>query len=531
MTIQEDDAAANRTADPTAPHSRSGAQGRAGLAARLRAWPLAAKLPAFAALLTFVVALVTTQVALSLAERREDRVYAQAASIVLDGVRGSVKPYLADGPGAVEGALARKLTYQEGVRVAALQAIWRNGAGDRLAASVVDPGIPADLARFADRQFLFEAPESGAWRVDGDRGLAVQPAAGPGSAAVRAVIDLAPVNAQRRAARWVFVGIDIALAAFGALIAFLYVRAVLAPVHTLTSRLTANPADAPEDAGPLQPATTEIGKLQRVLADRVAFERERSAALQELARQERTESLAAMAASLAHEVRNPLAGLLNGVSTLRRYGDDPAVREQTLELIDRGLRSIERVASAALSTYRPPDPGRGFTDQDLADLVVLVAPEARQRGVRLIQEGTLARTVATDANALRQVLLNLLLNAVRASPQGAQVRLRVRDTGREASFLVADSGDGLPDAIRAFLQGEDDGGMPKGRGLGLWTVRRLVDEIGGRLSAASRPNGGTTVTVTVANADANANADADANADDVDGADGTTARRGEGGGS
>ena len=504
MTTEPDSAVAGRIAEPNAPRDRRTAHRAGGLAARLRAWPLAAKLPALVALLTFVVALVTTQVALSLAERREDRVYAQAAGIVVDGVRGAVKPYLGDGVAVVERALARKLTYQEGVRVAALQAVWRDGQGNRKSASVVDPRVPGQLAGFARQQFPQEPPSRGAWHIDGDLGLAVQPAAGPGSAAVRAVIDLSPVNAERRADRWLFVGIDIALAAFGALIAFLYVRAVLAPVHALTGRLAADaPAEgeAPEAAGPLQPATTEIGKLQRVLADRVAFERERSAALQELAQRERTESLAAIAASLAHEVRNPLAGLLNGVSTLRRYGNDPQVREQTLDLIDRGLRSIERVATAALSTYRPPDPGRGFTEQDLDDLVTLVAPQARQRGVGLARKGTLERTIAADANAVRQVLLNLLLNAVRASPSGAQVRLNVRDLGGAASFQVVDAGDGLPEAIRAFLQGKADRGMPNGQGLGLWTVRRLVDEVGGRLSAASRPGGGTTVTVTIVDAE------------------------------
>jgi signal transduction histidine kinase len=500
MTSQNDSAVADPPHGPSAPRSLRPKGWVAGVAARLDAWPLAVKLPAFVALLTFVVALVTTQVALSLAERREDQVYAQAAGIVVDGVRGSVKPYLGDGVAAVEQALARKLTYQQGVRVAALQALWQDAAGRRYAASVVDPRARDALSAYAARQFRAADPTGATWRTQDDRGLAVQPAAGPGSAAVRAVLDLAPLHAERRADRWLFIWIDIALAAFGALIAFLYVRAVLAPVHALTGRLTADGQGVDTEIGPLQPATTEVGKLQRVLADRVAFERERSAALQELARRERAESLAAIAASLAHEVRNPLAGLLNGVSTLRRFGDNPEVRAQTLDLIDRGLHSIERVATAALSTYRPPDPGRGFTDRDLADLVVLVAPEARRRGVRLSQEGELTRIVAVDANALRQVLLNLLLNAVRASPEGASVGLRVRDLATAASFQVADAGSGLPEAIRAFLQGEDDGRMPRGQGLGLWTVRRLVDEIGGRLSAASRPGGGTTVTVTVQDA-------------------------------
>jgi signal transduction histidine kinase len=466
-------------------------------AARLHGLPLAAKLPAFVALLTFAVALATTQVALSLSEQREDLIHSQAAGMVLDGVRGSVEPYLDGGVAAVERALARKLKAREGVRIAALQVTWRDASGTQFAASVVESRAGSDLSALAARAFVSDRPEQVSWQARGDVAIAVQPAAVSGGPGVRAVLDLTPLNAQRRADRWLFVAINIALAAVGALIAFLYVRRVLTPVYELTERLSAEKITEAPDHLAQQPMTTEVGQLQRVLAHRLEMERERNAAYQELAERERAESLAAIAASLAHEVRNPLAGLLNGVSTLRRFGDDTNVRAQTVDLIERGLRSLERVTTAALSTYRPPDEQRGFTNQDLADLIVLVAPEGRRRGVELAREGELTRPLVTDANALRQVLLNLLLNAVRATPDGGWVRLRVRDFATAVSFQVIDTGNGLPEAIRAFLRGEDDGRLRRGQGLGLWTARRLVDEIGGRLSAASRPGGGTSVTVTI----------------------------------
>ncbi len=497
MTSHEDSTARHRKQDWPARHSLRPTAWIPGFAARLNGLPLAAKLPALVALLTFIVALATTQVALSLAERRENLIYAQAAGIVLDGVRGSVKPYLDNGVAAVERALARKLNYQEGVRVAALQATWQDDLGTRYSASVIDPRAENGLSAFAAREFVVDAPEQTSWQAHGDLAIAVQPAAAPDSPGVRAVLDLAPLNAQRRADRWLFVAIDIALAALGALIAFVYVHRVLTPVHQLTERLSADTTPEAPYGSVLQPSTTEVGQLQRVLAYRLEIERERNAAYQELAERERAESLAAIAASLAHEVRNPLAGLLNGVSTLRRFGDDANVRAQTVDLIERGLRSLERVTTAALSTYRPPDEQRGFTNQDLADLVVLAAPEGRRRGVALAREGELTRPLVTDANALRQVLLNLLLNAVRATPGGGRVCLQVQDFATVVSFQVIDTGSGLPEAIRAFLQGQDDGRLPRGQGLGLWTVRRLVDEIGGRLSAASRPGGGTSVTITI----------------------------------
>ncbi|MFO7073787.1 hypothetical protein P3E18_26480, partial [Pseudomonas aeruginosa] len=75
---------------------------------------------------------------------------------------------------------------------------------------------------------------------------------------------------------------------------------------------------------------SELASLESALTIREEDEAARSKALEELAQAERDAHLARVAAVIAHEVRNPLAGMLSGVSTIRRFGDDPDVREETL---------------------------------------------------------------------------------------------------------------------------------------------------------------------------------------------------------
>ncbi len=204
--------------------------------------------------------------------------------------------------------------------------------------------------------------------------------------------------------------------------------------------------------------------------------------------------LAKLAAGLAHEVRNPLAGLLNAVSTLRRFGDDPVVRRETLDLVERGLRSIGRVADAMLATYRPVAGRMRFTREDLGDLQLLVAPEARRRHVALDWRIAAMRPIAVDAEALRQVLLNLLLNACKASGDNGRVALIVTQGVRETLFAIEDSGPGMPDSILAFLvEGAKTAPITGHKGLGLWMVVRLLEDLDGRIKVESRAGEGTRV--------------------------------------
>ncbi len=279
-------------------------------------------------------------------------------------------------------------------------------------------------------------------------------------------------------------------------------------MHSSPSRvpaaLSSSPAGSSSRTRQPEAARRQRGarlRLREAVAARAVAEEARSQALADLGEKERDALLAKLAAGLAHEVRNPLAGLLNAVSTLRRFGDRPDVREQTVDLIERGLLSLERAADAMLSTYRPA-PGRmRFSSEDLLDIQLLVAPEARRRRLALDWDIEAMQPIAANADALRQVLLNLLLNACKASPENGRIGLSVAQDERETTFTIADSGEGMPADVLAFVsdarttRAATGAGEDRGKGLGLWMVTRLLDNLGGQMRVESRTCEGTRVIV------------------------------------
>jgi len=462
----------------------------------VRRWPLTLTLPLGASLAMFLVALATTQIALLLQEDREIRALESKAAIFLDAIADGVALSLADGPDAARALLGGKLRVREALADEGLGLRWIDGAGTL---HVLTPG-DGDDREIADLVTLLRAEPPGALRFtiarDGSRALAGRHySLEEGSLLVAAALDTAEIHEARALMERTALIATFILAGIAALLTYLFTRRALAPLPAIAREL----ADEYDPAGQRAIAVSaEIGPLTQALAARREAEDARSAALVSTGEKERNALLAKLAAGLAHEVRNPLAGLLNAVSTLRRFGEDEAVRRETLDLIERGLRSISRVADTMLATYRPASGRMRFTREDLDDLQTLVGPEARRRQLSLDWRIDAMQPIAIDAEALRQILLNLLINACKVSVEAGRVGLTVTQSAHETLFEIEDTGKGMPDAIVAFLRdGARKAAMAEHKGLGLWMVMRLLEDLGGRVKVRSLSGEGTRVTVRI----------------------------------
>ncbi len=213
-------------------------------------------------------------------------------------------------------------------------------------------------------------------------------------------------------------------------------------------------------------------------------------------RMERLAALGSFSTGVAHEVRNPLATLKTTVQALERVERDP----QRLALLSAMGAEIDRMARTvgeilAFGRPRPPRRARVAVWEVAERLRSVVATEARERQVELALEGERAALALVDPDHLQQILLNLVLNALQATPPGGEVRLGIRREGDQVAVTVQDTGPGIPaeelrEVFEPFFTTR-----PSGTGLGLPISRQLAELNGGSLALASAPGRGTTATL------------------------------------
>jgi signal transduction histidine kinase len=202
---------------------------------------------------------------------------------------------------------------------------------------------------------------------------------------------------------------------------------------------------------------------------------------------------------MAHEVNNPLGGMLNLVDTLRKHGQDAQVRQRALDLLERGLTGIRNVVRATLTSYKQESPSARLARGDLDDLQFLIQHEIARRQAVLRWTNALPDEIPIDGAAARQIALNLLLNACTASPPGGTVEMEARADERGVTLIVRDQGAGLPENVRDFYRRPALAGLPPrdNIGLGVWTVCQLASRLGGRIEAKNNDPAGTEILVTL----------------------------------
>ncbi len=249
----------------------------------------------------------------------------------------------------------------------------------------------------------------------------------------------------------------------------------------------------------------EIGDLGRHFNEMVRQLRESRDEIERLhrtqiSRAEHLATLGEMAAGLAHEIRNPLAGIAGVMEIVGRDlpADSPAL--EVLGEVRHEVVHINKIVSELLEIARPKPPAyRPGNIVAVAEHAALFARDhASARNVRMeVVKTAPVPELEFDNGQIHQVLLNLLLNAVQACSDGGSVRVEFASDERSVSVSVVDTGKGIPPAVlpnifRPFFTTKGDG-----TGLGLSLARRIVEDHGGRLEAASELGKGSRFTLTL----------------------------------
>jgi signal transduction histidine kinase len=443
---------------------------------------------------------------LEAAARRELTLVATAVrSTVEYAVRDRQEPDVADTLEELELRDPAMDIFVFGQEQAVLASSW--GSSENLSAA-------RDLAR------KFQAQETlRIEAIDPDRLAAIAPIRVRESTVGRLVV-VRPLDAlsadiagERKAAIAAIGGLIAVLCIVIALVVHLRVHQPMKPVMAAVRRISAGDLSARSNLD----GKDEVSELAReidTMAGALQSARERFA--REAARREQMESdiqrvnklaiLGELAASLAHEIGSPLQVLNGRARTLAKQQNLPPDARRSAEIIVEQTDRVTQIVDRLLGVARRNAPR--LDDIDLRDplnlVTELLASQARRMGVRLDVDIQDLPRVRADAAQVQQVLLNLLQNALRASPPGGTVRVALlrssfpspRDGAGQpsAAILVQDHGPGIPEDLHTaifepfFTRWDDERDRP-GVGLGLSVVKSIVTEHGGAVIVATPESG------------------------------------------
>jgi two-component system, NtrC family, sensor histidine kinase HydH len=242
-------------------------------------------------------------------------------------------------------------------------------------------------------------------------------------------------------------------------------------------------------------------ELQAALHELDRVHRELQAGIEQLRRADRLSAVGQLAASLAHEIRNPLASIQGAVSVLDQSGSSDETCRELRAIIWKECGRLQRLLTGMLDFARPHPVEYGIVDvtQKLDQVINLVVHAAAKSRIELRSDVPPdISPLECDPEQLMQVILNLTLNAIQAMPDGGQIALSARQQGSEMIFHVRDQGVGIDAEHLDRIFDPFFTTKSNGTGLGLAVAHRIVSQLGGRIEVqANKPHKGMTFSVTL----------------------------------
>lgn len=248
------------------------------------------------------------------------------------------------------------------------------------------------------------------------------------------------------------------------------VRALASRIHDLRQSDSAPSTPLPGSEDP------ELSRIARALEALQTAWRERRQAEQRALSSERLAAVGRIAGAVAHEINNPLAGLFTAVQTLRLHGGDARAREHALDIVEHGLQQIRTTVAALLPQARVEE--RALRSGDFDEVLTLANAVYTRGSVQMTVHRDCEVALHAPAAPVRQAMLNMLLNAMKAAGPGGIVEVAIRADAQRIWICVSNTGSPLDHAVfLATTRQQDLRGDP--RGFGLWVCAQIANRYEG----------------------------------------------------
>jgi two-component system NtrC family sensor kinase len=300
--------------------------------------------------------------------------------------------------------------------------------------------------------------------------------------------------------------VAVILMLFNSALTALYVETLIRPILTL-NEIMKYAGRGVLSVRSVERRGDEVGELSDAfnrMMDELEDAREREKVQRaQLAHTEKMVAVGTLAAGVAHEVNNPLSGVLACLENLGEHPDDTEMRDRYLGLARDGLKRIERTVANLLNFSRQRDirPEPTSVNHNLRHVTELVGYQLRRSNVEVRYDlDPDEALVMADHFQMEQLFLNLVLNAIEAMPDGGTLTMKTRVEDGRVVAEVTDSGTGIPEEIadRIFDPFFTTREVGEGTGLGLAVSDSIVAAHGGTLEVESRVGKGTTFRVRLA---------------------------------